>query len=285
MDLPIERIVRPTTFEEALKVFSEDSALLPIAGGTDLAVQIRAGRFAGRPLLDLSGVLSRTISATPEFVDIGAGATMDEIADSEVIRRVSPGLCEAARKVGAWPIQCRATLGGNLANASPAADTAPPLLVADAVIVAADSKGAREINAQNFFTGPGTTSLRPGELIRMIRLPSAARPTFSRFTKLGWQREQIISVVSLAINLHLDDQGRIHGAAVAFGAVAATPKRAPTVEAALVGRALDPPTIDRAVEAVQIDIAPIDDVRAPAWYRRLAAATLVQRMLEEAADD
>ena len=283
MDLPVEGICRPSKFEEAVAAFSEDPAMLPIAGGTDVAVQLRAGKFNGRRLLDLSGVLSRSISVSRDFLEIGAGATMDDIAGSDAVQSICPALCEAARKVGAWPIQCRATLGGNLANASPAADTAPPLLVAGALIATVGLNGLREIEGGDFFAGPGETTLKPGELIQTIRIPLANRPHFSRFEKLGWQREQIISVVSLAVNLHLDDQARVTGAAVAFGAVAPTPKRAPGVEAALIGHALEPGVIDRAVEAVQDDIAPIDDVRAPAWYRRVAAATLLQRMLEEAA--
>ncbi len=209
---------------------------------------------------------------------------MDEIADSDAIRSVCPALCEAARKVGAWPIQCRATLGGNLANASPAADTAPPLLVADALIVAAGKDGPRNIEAEDFFAGPGQNTLESGELIHSVLLPITDPPSFSRFTKLGWQREQIISVVSLSVSLHLNDQGLVTRAAVALGAVAATPKRAPTAEAVLVGHSLEPAAISRAVEAIQDDITPIDDVRAPAWYRRVAAATLLERMLEEAAD-
>ncbi len=283
MDLPVEGISRPLTFDEAVAAFAEEPTMLPIAGGTDVLVQLRAGKHAGRHLLDLSGVLPRLISGDGDFLNIGAGATMDEIADSDAIRSVCPALCEAARKVGAWPIQCRATLGGNLANASPAADTAPPLLVAHALVIAAGPNGLRNIEAEEFFAGPGKTTLKPGELVHSIRLPVADPPSFSRFTKLGWQREQIISVVSLSVSLHLNDQGLVTGAAVALGAVAATPKRAPAVETVLVGSSLDPATISRAVEAVQDDIAPIDDVRAPAWYRRVAAATLLERMLEEAA--
>jgi carbon-monoxide dehydrogenase medium subunit len=283
MDLPVESIYRPLTFDEAVTAFGENPAMLPIAGGTDLAVQLRAGKFNGRRLLDLSGVLSTSITTDGDFIDIGAGATMDTIADSAPIRAVCPALCEAARKVGAWPIQCRATLGGNLANASPAADTAPPLLVAEAIIVAAGPTGLREIQAADFFAGPGETTLKPGELIRSIRLPNTDPPSFSRFEKLGWQREQIISVVSLSVSLHLNDQGVVTRAAIALGAVAATPKRAPSVEAILMGQALGSSAIDRAVEALQDDITPIDDVRAPAWYRRMAAATLLQRMLQEAA--
>lgn len=210
---------------------------------------------------------------------------MDDIASSDTVRAICPSLCEAAKQVGAWPIQCRATIGGNLGNASPAADTVPPILVSDAIIVAISCDGFREINATSFFLGPGLTDLQPGELIHSIVLPTTERPFFSRFTKIGWQREQIISVVSLAVSLYLNEHREVTKAAVALGSVAPTPKRALTVEAILTGHTLDDSARANAVRAVQNDIAPIDDVRAPGWYRRVAAATLLDRMLEEAAGD
>ena len=128
------------------------------------------------------------------------------------------------------------------------------------------------------------TTTRPVTRLSVMpsNTPLKKPPSFSRFTKLGWQREQIISVVSLGISLHLDGQSRITQAAIALGAVAPTPKRAPTAEGVLVGRTLDLDVIGEAVVAVQDDIAPIDDVRAPAWYRRVAAATLLERLLKEA---
>lgn len=282
MDLPVKGIFRPSTLSEALAVFSEEPAMLPIAGGTDISVQLRAGMYPGRSLLDLSGILSTSISTAGDFLQIGAGATMDDIAGSEVVQSICPALSQSARQVGAWPIQCRATLGGNLANASPAADTAPPLLVADALVEVAGPHGTRSIEIGDFFAGPGATTLEQGELIQTICLPVANPPSFSRFTKLGWQREQIISVVSLGVHLHLDDQLRVTQAAIALGAVAPTPKRAPTAEGVLVGHVLEPTVIGEAVKAVQDDISPIDDVRAPAWYRRVAAATLLDRLLKEA---
>lgn len=284
MDLPINSVFRPSTFDEAIEAFANEPTMLPICGGTDLAVQLRAGRFGGRRLLDVSGVVPTAITSGEQFVEIGAGATMDQIADSQAIRSISPGLCEAARQVGAWPIQCRATLGGNLANASPAADTAPPLMVSDAVITAISLEGRREIEAAKFFKGPGRTALEPGELIQSILLPVEKRSAFNRFTKLGWQSEQIISVVSLAISLNFADQGVVNRAAVALGSVAPTPVRAHRVEVVLVGNSINSSTKERAIQAVVDDISPIDDVRAPGWYRRVAAATLLDRMLEEAKD-
>lgn len=281
MDLPVEGLVRPRTFDEAITAFADEPSLLPIAGGTDLSVVLRSGRRGSARLLDLNGILSDAISDDGRAIVIGAGATMDRIARSELVRTHCPELIEAACKVGAWPIQCRATLGGNLGNASPAADTGPPLLVSDARIEAVRARGTRSIPIGDFFRGPGKTALEPGELIRSIHLPKNQEYDLRRFEKLGWRREQIISVVSVALRLRLDPSRRIVAVAAAFGAVAATPIRAATVEQTLLGQPLDGETRTRAVEAVQRDIHPISDVRAPAWYRRMAAATLLQRLLEE----
>lgn len=283
MDLPISAVVRPGTFAEALQTFAETPKLVPVAGGTDVVVRLRSGRKPNEALLDLSAVLPTHIETDDDQLEIGAGATMDAIARSELVRSHSPALAEAASQVGAWPIQCRATLGGNLGNASPAADTAPPLYVARATVIAESHKAEREIKIEDLMTGPGTNSLKPGELIRCVRVPIMDRGRFfSRFTKLGWQREQIISVVSVAMELHLTDDGTIGNAALAFGSVAPTPVRGRSTEESLEGFKLCEATRDAATEACQNDMSPIDDVRAPAWYRRVAIATLVDRLLVEA---
>lgn len=284
MDLPVESILTPRYFDEALVFLADDPELLPVAGGTDVVVQIRAGRFGARRLMDISMVTPNAISVSRETLAIGAGATMDTIARSEAVHRFCPGLAAAAAKVGAWPIQCRATIGGNLGNASPAADTAPPLLAADASIVAASSRGERTIPIADLFTGPGTTVLSADELIRQVLIPPPAPRSVGRFAKLGWRREQIISVVSIATQISRDDEGVVRKAAIALGSVAPRPTRAPGAEGSITGRRLDASTIADAVKAVQADIAPIDDVRSPAWYRRVAAAVLLQRLLQESND-
>ncbi len=234
--------------------------------------------------MDISMITPNAISVAQETLTIGAGATMDTIARSEAVQRFCPGLAAAADKVGAWPIQCRATIGGNLGNASPAADTAPPLLAADASIVAASSRGERTIPVGEFFTGPGTTVLSDDELIRQVLIPAPGKGSVSLFVKLGWRREQIISVVSLATRITLDEDGTVHDVAIALGSVAPRPIRAPEAELVIKGQSLDETVVNAAAKAVQADIAPIDDVRAPAWYRRVAASVLLQRLLRESAN-
>ncbi|MCD4749322.1 MAG: xanthine dehydrogenase family protein subunit M [Thermoanaerobaculales bacterium] len=284
MDLAVKSILRPKFFEDALTYLADDPSIVPVAGGTDLVVQLRAGHRKAKRLLDISAVTSKAISVTGETLEIGAGATMDTIAQSEAVRCFCPGLSEAAAQVGAWPIQCRATLGGNLANASPAADTVPPLLASGATVITASTRGERRIPICKFFTGPGQTVIKDRELIRAIEIPYPPPNTVSLFKKLGWRREQVISVVSLAIQLTFDSEKRVSRAAVALGSVAPTPIRAPSSENFLTGQILTPETRLAASSAVQGDISPIDDVRSPAWYRRLAAKVLLSRLLERAAN-
>lgn len=281
MDVPVQRVMRPQSLAEALVLLGEAEGARPIAGGTDLMVQLRDGRRRAETLVDLGELDLSGIRELDLGVEIGAGTTMDAIARHPLLRRRWPGLAEAAGLVGAWPIQCRATLGGNLANASPAADTVPPLLVADAVVRLASPTGEREVALDGFFRGPGATVMAPGELIVGVLLPApSAGRVVEQFVKVGPRREQIISMVSLAGRAAVDETGVLRDVRVALGAVAPTPVRARRVEAFLEGRRLDAATRREAAQRLQADIAPIDDVRASAGYRRIAAAVLLDRFLE-----
>ncbi len=286
MDLPVTEVLRPDTLDRALELLHADPPPVPLAGGTDLVVQLRARRREAPVLLDLSGLPLDDIREEGGHVVIGATATMESIAASGVVREAAPALAEAAGRVGAWPIQCRATLGGNLANASPAADTAPPLIAAGAEAVLASAWGRRTVAIEAFFTGPGRTVLEPGELLLEVRVPRLSRlpgaRAVDRFVKLGPRREQIISVVSLALRTGVTAAGALERCRIAVGSVAATPVRAHHAEAVLEGRIPDEALRREAVRALQRDIAPIDDVRAPARYRRLTAAVLLDRLLQEA---
>lgn len=261
-------------------MLAECPTAVPLAGGTDLVVQLRDGRRRPGPVLDLSPLDLGGVRPRRGGLEIGASTTMDAIARDPSIRRDYPGLAAAASQVGAWPIQCRATLAGNLANASPAADTAPPLLVAGAVLEVASARGDRLIPIREFFLGPGRTALDPGELIVAVFLPPVPAGVVERFTKVGPRREQVISMVSLAARAMTGSDGRLRCIRLALGAVAPTPVRARTTERFLEGRRPDAASRREAAAVVQNDIAPIDDVRAPARYRRIAAAVLLGRFLE-----
>jgi CO/xanthine dehydrogenase FAD-binding subunit len=271
--------------EEALRLLAEHPACAPIAGGTDLVVQLRDGRRQLVTLVDVGALGLAGIRVAHGTTEIGSATHMDAIAAHPHIRRFYPALAAGAAQVGAWPIQCRATLGGNLANASPAADTAPALLVEDAALVIASTTGERTLALEEFFLGPGRCALERGELIVSIILPpppgAANGRAVERFFKLGPRREQIISVVSLAGRAIVSDDGTLQGVRIALGSVAPTPVRARRAERVLDGRRPTSALRREAVEALDADIAPIDDVRAPAHYRRLASAVLLGRFLDE----
>lgn len=285
MDLPIRNLLRPRTLPEALALLGSHRDVRVVSGGTDLVVQLRDGRRSADTLIDISGLSLEEIRETDKGLLIGAGATMHAIATSPMVRRSQPALAEAASRVGAWPIQCRATLGGNLVNASPAADTAPPLLVAAASVTLASSRGQRQIALEELFTGPGKTQLKPNELLVAVLVPghrlATGRKLVERFIKVGPRQEQVISVVSMAGRVVKAADGRLELVRLAFGSVAPTPRRARAVERWLEGRVLDEERRRKACSLVLQDIAPIDDVRAPATYRKLAAAVLLDRFLQE----
>lgn len=281
MDLPVARFLRPATLEEALALLAEEPGARPVAGGTDLSVQLRDGRRRTETLVQVDHLVPAGVVETAGGLEIGAATTMEAIARDPRVGRACPALAEAAAHVGAWPIQCRATLGGNLANASPAADTAPPLLVADALVRVVRPGGSREIPVASFFLGPGRTCLAPGELIASVLLPPPPAGALERFVKVGPRAEQVISVVSLAARLVPGRDGRLEHVRLALGSVAPTPVRARRAEAALSGRRPDARVRREAVAALEDDIVPIDDVRGTARYRRLAAAVLLDRVLED----
>jgi len=287
MDVPVGEQLRPASVEEALALLAARPGACPLAGGTDLVVQMRDGRRRAETLLDLGALGMDGIREVEGCLEVGAATTMEAIAADARVVAAFPALAAAAGQVGAWPIQCRATLGGNLANASPAADTAPALLVADADLLLASAGGRRRVAVDRFFRGPGRTALAPDELLLAARLPlpqgGAAARTIERFVKVGPRREQVIAVVSLAGRAVLDGDGAIAELRLALGSVAPTPVRARHAEAALAGRRPDAAARRAAAAALQLDIAPIDDVRAPARYRRIAAAVLLDRFLREVA--
>jgi CO/xanthine dehydrogenase FAD-binding subunit len=283
MDLPVNRVFRPASLSEALQLLAADPRARPIAGGTDLLVQMRDGRRSVATLVDISPLGLSGIRESGDDLEIGAGTVMETITSDPRVRAVCPALAEAAALVGAWPIQCRATLGGNLANASPAADTAPPLLVAEAEVVAASPAGRRRLPVTELFAAAGRTCLAADELIVAVHVPAPSRGherLVERFRKVGPRREQIIAVVSLAARVGVTG-GIVGEARLALGSVAATPVRARAAERCLAGRRLTAALRAEACEALQEDIAPIDDVRAPASYRRIVAAVLLDRVLAE----
>jgi len=265
----------------ALAAGTADMPVKPIAGGTDLMVSL-SGELAPPPesVVDLWAVEAlRGIAIDGDSLTLGALTTYTDIRRSALCREHVPAVVEAAATIGAAQIQNRGTLGGNIANASPAGDTLPVLLAADAVIVVGSEREERDVPAAEFWTGYRQTALAHDELILRIRLPLAAGREM-RFRKVGTRRAQAISKVVMAVAWQGD--GTWRDVRVALGSVAATPIRAAATESTLDGRRPTPETADAAAETLAGELAPIDDVRSTAEYRRLVAARVLHRIIRDA---
>jgi xanthine dehydrogenase small subunit len=294
--------VSPATLDEALRLLAERRCR-PVAGGTDLMVALAAGTAgAGSPLLDLwkldelRGIRLETRSGPaegPGTLVLGALTTYAEIRRSPLVAEHLPVLAEMAAVVGAAQIQNRGTIGGNIANASPAGDSLPVLLATDAVIVVRGIGGERRVPAAAFFTGYRTTARSPEELIVRVEIPLPAGRRV-RFRKVGTRHALAISKVVMAVAWHENEPEAAAGAGaagataswhdvrVAVGSVAPVPMRARAAEAILEGAAPTPATADRAARAIAAEIVPIDDVRSTASYRRSVTASILRRIVREA---
>jgi CO/xanthine dehydrogenase FAD-binding subunit len=263
---------------------SDDDQLTPIAGGTDVMVRI-TGEIGEPParLLDLWRLDElRGISADGGAITLGALTTYTDIRRSAPCREHLPALVEAAATIGAAQIQNRGTLGGNIANASPAGDTLPVLLALDAEIVVGGARGERTIPASDFWVAYRRTALAPDELILRIRIPVHGGRE-ARFRKIGTRRAQAISKVVIAVAWR-ESPGNAEwrDVRVALGSVADRPIRAGAAEAALEGAAPTPEAADRSAGALAAEIHPIDDVRSTADYRRVVAARALHRIVRDA---
>lgn len=251
-----------------------------IAGGTDLMIQINRRRKSPRHLVDISRIEELSgLNIDPGLLTMGALTTHKTIERNTFIGTQVTALAEAACVVGGHQIRNIATIGGNVANASPAADVAVALLALGARVELAGHQGTRTVAIEEFFLGPGQTSAQAGEIIVRIETP-LFRNSASAFLKAGRRKAMEISVVCVATRVTLDSEELIcRGATIALGAVAPTPWRAKRAEAHLAGQKLTPQTMQRAGEIAAQDCAPLDDVRASAAYRRILVQSLVPRAL------
>lgn len=270
----------PKTLQEALRLQANAKTRgRLLAGGTDLMVQWAAGVPVPERITSLWNLpeLSQ-IKLFSDSIEIGSGVTHAFLRDCKEIHRHVPALVAAAKTVGAAQIQARGTLGGNAANASPAGDTAPALLVSGGSVLLASLAGVREVPLTRFWTGYRQIDARPDEIILSFRLPKRGKAK-ERFRKIGTRKAQAISKVMAASRIRLS-QGRIESAAIALGCVAATPIRLEKVEAFLAGKKLTPARIRKAELLAQESVTPIADIRSSAEYRRWASGRLVRDALE-----
>jgi len=285
----ITAYLAPRTLDEALQAMADGDATV-LCGGTDLAPQTASGaRGYQSTLLNIRRIEGLdAIDAQGREIRIGAAATISAIRRHPGLAEIAPVLVRAADCFASEQIRNAASVGGNLCNASPAGDMAPPLLVLDASVeLACWQDGAartRRVPLDQFFTGPGKTVKRPEELLTAVVFERPAPGFVARFRKSGPRPALEISTVSLALGARVAG-GRLTGVRVAMGSVAPTPLRARHVEAALEGRPLDAATIAAAVDAAARDAKPIDDVRASAWYRGHLVRVFVEEVLHDVRRD
>lgn len=276
--------VQPATLADFLEEISVANSTI-LAGGTDLIPRMRRGTFEPVRLVDLGRVDDlHGISVHEGVILIGAGVTHREIEHSSVLMEFCPELVQAAGMVGSGQIRSRGTIGGNLANASPAADTAPALLARDADVVLVSRQGERRLAARDFFHGPGKTGLQAEEVILRVEIALPAGTWGSAYCKLGRRNGMAIAVASAAVYVELDARGSVSVARVAMGSVAEKPIRCPKVEEAWLGKTTSEADILEAAKAVQSDIRPISDLRASGDYRRKVSESLVARAMQSAAE-
>ncbi len=277
MTLPLtqQAYARPDSLPQALGLLAEGGWRV-LAGGTDLYPG--AGAQLAGPVLDLTGLAGFAgISADGQGLRIGAGTTWATLADAAVPDALR-ALQQAARQVGGRQVQVAGTIGGNLCNASPAADGVPPLLALGAEVELASATGLRRLPLQDFLRGPRQTALQPGEVMTAVWIPATGLQGRSAFEKLGARRHLVISIAMVAARLVVA-KGRLVDVAIAAGSCSAVATRLPLVEAALTGALVDQaPDRIRAAD-VNAALSPIDDVRASADYRAHAATELVRRAL------
>jgi CO/xanthine dehydrogenase FAD-binding subunit len=275
------RFLRPTSAADALAVHASHPDAVPIAGGTDVMVTWNAGRLNGRSIVDISAVSSwRRIRETRDGYSIGALATYTALQEHAGIRRTFPLLVLASATVGGVQIQNRGTIGGNVANASPAGDTFPPLAVYEASVRVASVRGRRVIPLLAFFAGVKRTTLMPGELITAIDVPRLPRrPTRVMFRKVGTRAAQAISKTVAAGALWLRRDGTVRELRFALGSMAPTVRRLHSVESYVEGRRLTARVVRDACAHLEDDVAPIDDLRSTRAYRMEVSRNLLARFL------
>lgn len=270
---------RPQTVDDALALLAADGGTV-LAGGTDVYPALGARPLAG-PVIDLTAISGLCgISSSPDGWRIGAATRWSDIIHADLPSGFR-ALQQAARTIGAVQIQNSGTIAGNLCNASPAADSVPPLLILDTEVEMASAAGTRRLPLGDFLTGYRRTALRPGEIVTALHIPASAGETPSEFLKLGARRYLVISIAMAAAQIAIMD-GRIVQARIAIGACSPVALRLTGLERDLAGVAVHE-AAGLVQEAHFTALSPIDDGRATAAYRRDAALTLVRRLLSGAA--
>jgi len=283
--VPNYHLKTPRALVDALDLLAlAPSVWKPFAGGTDLMVLLEAGKLPHKNYVNIWNLKElRGIEVSDEQVTLGALTTYTDVQNHEVLRREFPMLCQAAKETGGIAIQNRGTIGGNIVNASPAADSPPTLLAYDAELELVSKTGSRRVQYSNFHKGYKQMDLRADELLRAIRLPRTNETRTHYYRKVGTRRAQAISKVCFAAVGRIN-KGRMESVRIALGSIAPIPLRCTKSEAVINDGPLNADTIAAAKIALAQEIAPIDDFRSTKNYRSRVAVNLLEDFLSELED-
>jgi len=276
------RYEAPRTLDAAIALLAgAQGQARVLAGGTDLLVQMRGGRVAPQLLVDVKYIPElRAVTAEPEGLRFGAAVTCMELVEHAQFSAAWPGVADAVKLIGSIQVKGRATVGGNLCNASPAADSVPALIAAAAVARVAGPKGQREVKVEDLPAGPGRTNLAPEEIVASILLPARAPRSGDAYLRFTPRTEMDIAVVGAGVNLTLDDQGVCRQARVALGAVAERALLVTEAAEALIGTEVDAAALERLAAAASKACRPIDDKRGTKEFRIKVAGVMARRAAE-----
>jgi carbon-monoxide dehydrogenase medium subunit len=285
MALPSFDVREPATVDEALEILAQGGPeAVPLAGGTDLVVAMKKGLKTPRMVVSLKRINGLDLIKEKDgCIVIGPLVTMTALCRSGIVQTHLPVLADGASVVAAPLIRNRATVGGNLCNARPCADTAPPLMALGATVILAGAKGIREVALDSMIKGPGETVLEQGEILTAIKVPLPAKSSSGCYIKMTRRQTLDITIAGVASQVEIGGpRGKVTAARVFATSVAPVPLRLAAAEACVLGKTLDNEVLRAAGEAASKEIKPIDDLRGEAWYRRHVTGVLVRRTLVEA---
>ena len=273
------RYEAPDSLEAAASLLAGESGVARVlAGGTDLLVQLRAGMVEPDLVVDIKKIDEvRAISEEDGGFRIGAAVTGAELGENEAVKAAWPGVVEAVELIGSTQVQGRATAGGNLCNASPAADSVPAMIAAGATVSIAGPNGRREAPVEDIVTGPGQTSLEKGEIVVSFKLPARPANSGDAYLRMIPRTAMDTAIVGVGVSLTLDGDGTCTDARVGLGAVAPTPLLVPDAAAALIGTKVDEAALENLAAATSAACDPIDDKRGTIEYRTKVAGVLARR--------
>jgi len=279
--------VAPQSVDEVLAVLQEQSdngeRAQVLAGGTDLLVQMRSVDRTPRTIVDIKKLAeTNRLEIGADEIYIGSAVPSAVLNEHEELKRLLPGLVEAADLIGSTQIQGRATICGNLCNSSPAGDSIPAQIAVGAQCDIANASGGRQVPVEAFVTGVGTNALQPGEFLLGLKIPRPAARSADAYLRFIPRTEMDIAVAGCGVSLSLDEQGVCQAARIAIGAVAPTARLVPAAAEALIGTTLDAAAIEAAGVACTAAASPITDKRGTEAYRRRVIAVLCRRAIETA---